>query len=126
MEEKLRQLLNSAYAPYSNYKVAAILVTDDEKLYTGVNVENASYGATVCAERVAILKAISDGCRNFKELYIMVDDDKIGTCCFLCRQVMMEFLSPELPIYCYNNRGNMEQFTVKELCPHPFSKRNLE
>ena len=125
MEQKLKELLNNAYAPYSGYKVAAILKTIDDKLFTGVNVENASFGATICAERVAITKAISEGYKNFKELYVMVDSEKIGTCCFLCRQVITEFFDKEANIYCYNNNGEVQNFKVKDLCPHPFDKENL-
>lgn len=126
MINELKQLLNNAYAPYSKYRVAAILETNDGKIFTGVNIENASFGATICAERVAIYKAISEGYRSFKKLEIMVDDDKIGTCCFLCRQVMLEFFDKNMPIYCYDNKGNFEIFKVSDLCPYPFSKENLE
>lgn len=125
MEQKLKELLNNAYAPYSEYKVAAILKTEDGKLFTGVNVENASYGATICAERVAITKAISEGYKNFKELYVMVDSEKIGTCCFICRQVIIEFFKEDDNIYCYNNKGEVQVFKVKDLCPYPFNKENL-
>ena len=125
MEQKLKELLNNAYAPYSKYKVAAVLKTQDDKLFTGVNVENASYGATICAERVAITKAISEGYKNFKELYVMVDSEKIGTCCFICRQVISEFFDEDANIYCYNNNNEVKVFKVKELCPYPFNKENL-
>ena len=66
MIDELKQLLNNAYAPYSKYRVAAILETNDGKIFTGVNIENASFGATICAERVAIYKAISEGYRSLK------------------------------------------------------------
>ena len=115
-----------AYCPYSNFKVGAAILFEDGKIYTGSNIENASFGATICAERVAIYKAISEGYRSFKKLEIMVDDDKIGTCCFLCRQVMLEFFDKNMPIYCYDNKGNFEIFKVSDLCPYPFSKENLE
>ena len=126
MKDKLIKLLNNSYSPYSNFKVASIVVMKDGKEFNGVNVENASFGATICAERVAIYKAISEGYRSFKKLEIMVDDDKIGTCCFLCRQVMLEFFDKNMPIYCYDNKGNFEIFKVSDLCPYPFSKENLE
>lgn len=125
MEQKLRQLLNNAYAPYSKYRVAAVLVTEDDKEFTGVNVENASYGATICAERVAITKAVSEGYKNFKELYVMVDSEKIGTCCFICRQVISEFFDKDASIYCYNNKGDIRKFKMEDLCPHPFNKESL-
>lgn len=124
--EELKELLNKSYAPYSKYRVAAILEAKDGKKFTGVNIENASYGATICAERVAIFKAIVEGYREFKKLEIIVDDDKIGTCCFLCRQVMIEFFDKDMPIYCYDRLGNRKKFKVSELCTYPFSKENLE
>lgn len=124
--EELKKLLNKSYAPYSKYRVAAILEAKDGQKFTGVNIENASYGATICAERVAIFKAIVEGYREFKKLEIMVDDDKIGTCCFLCRQVMIEFFDKDMPIYCYDRLGNRKKFKVSELCTYPFSKENLE
>ena len=126
MINELKQLLNNAYAPYSKYRVAAILETNDGKSFTGVNIENASFGATICAERVAIYKAISEGERSCINFEIMVDVDKLGPCCFLCRQVMLEFFDKNMPIYCYDNKGNFEMFKVSDLCPYPFSKENLE
>ena len=124
MEEKLKKLLNNAYAPYSGYRVSAIARCNDT-LYTGVNVENASYGATICAERVAITKAIADGNKEIDEMFIMVDSEKLGTCCFICRQVISEFFKEDSYITCYNNNGEFKKFQVKELCPYPFNKENL-
>ena len=90
---KLKELLNNSYAVYSNYKVSCILETKDNNYFYGVNVENASYGATICAERSAITNAITNGYKkhDFKRIYIMNASDKIGTCCMLCRQVFLEF-----------------------------------
>ena len=92
MKEKLLELLNNSYSPYSNYAVSAILVTKDGKGFYGVNVENASYGAAICAERSAIVSAISAGYKryDFKELNIMVSSGKIGMPCFLCRLGLSE------------------------------------
>ena len=122
MKDKLLELLNKAYAPYSNFRVSAILETTDGKIYTGVNIENASYGATVCAERVAIFKAISDGYRkgDFKKLHVMVDSLKISSCCFICRQVFSEFFNNDTEIILYNNKGEYKTYTKEELCPLPF------
>lgn len=125
MFEKLNDVIQNSYAPYSKYKVACILVDSCDNIYTGVNIENASFGATVCAERVAIFKAVSEGIKNFKEMHVLVDDDQIGTCCFLCRQVMTEFFSQDMPIYCYDRLGNIKKFKVIDLCPFPFNKENL-
>ena len=101
-------------------------MTNDGKEISGVNVENASYGASICAERVAITAAISQGYKtgDFKELHVMVDSDKIGMPCFACRQVISEFFDQETKIYVYS-RNTMESFKVSELCPYPFKEDNL-
>ena len=129
MKEKLCKLLENSYAPYSNFRVAAILVCKDGREFCGVNVENASYGATICAERVAILKAVSLGYRkgDFKELHVLcADSNKISTCCMLCRQVISEFFLEDDLVYCYSNNGDMKKYLVKELCPYPFSEDDLK
>ena len=128
MKERLLELLNNSYSPYSKFRVAAIVVTNDNKGYTGVNIENASYGATVCAERVAILKAVSEGYRkgSFTELHVMCDSNKISSCCFLCRQVISEFFSEDAKIILYNNLGETQEYTVNDLCPLPFSEDDLK
>ena len=99
---------------------------NDGKEFYGVNVENASYGATICAERVAITSAIANGQKkgDFKELHIMVDSEKIGTPCFMCRQVITEFFNDDVIVYLYS-RNDMKTLTVKELCPYPFNEDNL-
>ena len=128
MKDKLLELLNKAYTSYSNFRVSAILETTDGKIYTGVNIENASYGATVCAERVAIFKAISDGYRkgDFKKLHVMVDSPKISSCCFICRQVFSEFFNNDTEIILYNNKGEYKTYTKEELCPLPFDSEDLD
>lgn len=128
MKDKLLELLNKAYAPYSNFRVSAILETTDGKIYTGVNIENASYGATVCAERVAIFKAVSDGYRkgDFKKLHVMVDSPKISSCCFMCRQVISEFFYNDTEIILYNNKGEYKTYTKEKLCPLPFDSEDLD
>ena len=126
MREELVKLLNNSYAPYSKYNVSAICVMMDGKMIGGVNIENASYGATICAERVAIFKAISMGYKkgDFKELHIMVNSDKIGTPCFICRQVFSEFFNENMNVYMYS-KNDMISKTVRELCPYPFTEDNL-
>jgi len=126
MREKLEKLLNNSYAKYSGFRVACICVMNDGNEISGVNVENASYGATICAERVAITGAIAKGYKkgDFKELHIMVDSDKIGTPCFMCRQVITEFIDGDNKVYLYS-RNNMESFKISELCPYPFNEDNL-
>lgn len=128
MKDKLLELLNKAYAPYSKFRVSAIVETTDNNIYTGVNIENASYGATVCAERVAIFKAVSDGYRkgNFKRLHVMVDSPKISSCCFMCRQVISEFFDNDTEIILYNNKGEYKTCTKDKLCPFPFDSEDLD
>ena len=127
MQEKLLHLLNHSYSPYSNFRVAAIVVTKDGQEFNGVNVENASYGATICAERVAITNAIAKGIKKeeFEKLYVMCDSDKIGTCCFICRQVISEFFDKEKEIVMMNPKGETLIKKVSELCPYPFTEENL-
>ena len=126
MREKLEKLLNNSYAKYSGYRVAAICVMNNGEEISGVNVENASYGATICAERVAITSAVAKGYRkkDFKELHVMVDSDRIGMPCFLCRQVIVEFFDEIDKIYAYS-KTQMEEYVVKDLCPYPFNEDNL-
>ena len=128
MKSKLLELLANSYAIYSNFRVSAIVVTRDDKCYSGVNIENASYGATVCAERVAIFKAVSNGYRkgDFKALYVMVDSDKISSCCFLCRQVIVEFFDLDCSVTLYNKFGEEKVLKVSDLCPYPFSSEDLK
>lgn len=125
MIEKLRELTNNSYSPYSNYKVSAIVVMKDGKEFNGVNVENASYGATICAERSAILSAISNGYKkgDFKELHVMTSNG--GTPCFMCRQVISEFFDRDAEITFYSNDGDKETYQVKDLCPYPFGESDL-
>ena len=126
MREKLEKLLHNSYAKYSHYSVACICVMKDGKEIPGVNVENASYGASICAERAAITSAITCGYKkgDFQELHILVDSDKLGMPCFMCRQVISEFMNGDEKIYVYS-KTQMESFKVEELCPHPFTEDNL-
>lgn len=127
MIEKLKELVNNSYAPYSKFHVGAIVITKDGKEYSGVNVENASFGATICAERVAILKAITDGYKSgdFKEIHIINDGGKKGMPCYLCRQVFIEFFDKDTKIYVYDLE-DYEEYTLQEICPFPFSKEDLK
>ena len=128
MVEKLKELLKNSYSPYSNFKVAAIVVMKDGKEFNGVNVENASYGAAICAERSAIVSAISAGYRNkdFKELHVMVGSGKIGMPCFVCRQVISEMFEKSSNVYCYDTNANVKKYTVEELCPYPLDSEDLK
>jgi cytidine deaminase len=113
-----------AYAPYSNYFVGAALLTSTGKVYTGVNVENAVYSATVCAERVAILKAVSEG--EFKFQAIAVATENGGSPCGSCRQVLAEF-GLDTIVLIADSQGNLvEETTVGSLLPIAFTPKNLE
>ena len=127
MREKLTELLKNSYSPYSKFPVAAIVVMKDGHEFYGGNVENASYGATICAERSAIVSAISHGYKkgDFKELYIMVNTEKVSTCCFLCRQVMTELFDKDVKITCMSQTEE-KVFTVNDFCPYPFDEGDLK
>ena len=128
MLEKLKELHKNSYSPYSNYQVSAIAVMNDGKEFSGVNVENASFGATICAERNACFSAITAGYKkgDFKELYLMVSSGDIGTPCFLCRQVISEFFNEDTIIHCCSTKGIIEDYTVEQICPYPFGEDDLK
>ncbi len=124
-----RNLLNHAimarefaYAPYTQYKVGAALLTQSGKIYTGCNVENAGYSSTICAERTAIFKAVSEGERSF--IAIAVVTANAGSPCGVCRQVMREF-SVDLPILVGDVNYNYQIFSLTDLLPHSFGPDNL-
>ena len=127
MKEKLLELHKKSYAPYSNFFVSAIVICSDGKEFNGVNVENASYGACICAERSAILGAVSAGYRKgqFKELNVMVSSGKIGMPCFACRQVITEFFEKSAIVRVWATTGEYVEHTVEELCPYPFDSEDL-
>lgn len=127
MIEKLKSLINNAYAPYSNYRVAAIVVMNDGNMFNGVNVENASFGATICAERNAINSAIANGYkkRNFKELHIMVDSNKFGYPCFICRQTISELCDSKMKITLYTTNGDSKSVMYNDIITYPFTEENL-
>jgi len=127
MKEELIKLLDKAYAPYSNFHVSAIIETRDGKYIPGVNVENASYGATICAERNAITTAISMGYKkgDFKRIYLMVSGNKLSMPCFMCRQVMTELFDKDSEIILMNKNNEIKKYTVSEICPYPFDESDL-
>ena len=129
MKEKLLNLANNSYSPYSKFRVATILVMKDGKEISGVNVENAAYGSSICSERSAIVSAISMGYKkgDFKELHCMcADSNRISTSCFGCRQVISEFFDKDTPLYFYTSNGDVKEYKVSELCPYPFDEDDLK
>lgn len=113
-----KQAAEHAYAPYSEFYVGAALLTQDGKVYTGCNIENASYGATNCAERTAIFKAVSEGERNFKKIAVASKAGTTAYPCGVCLQVINEFMPEGVVIL--ENEGEVITYTLKELLPHGF------
>lgn len=130
-EESLQELLKKAkaarlrsIAPFSNFLVGAAVKTDEGKVYIGCNVESASYGLTVCAERVAIWKALSEGERHFTELAVVADTDTLTPPCGTCRQIIWEF-AKNATIVLGNLHGESQIVSIRELLPRAFDARFL-
>ena len=115
------EVSKQAYVPYSHFPIGAVLLTKDGEIYTGVNIENASFGLTNCGERTAIFKAVSEGAREFQELIIYGQTEKPISPCGACRQVMAEFLEPDLPVTLVSKDKSTVVMTVKELLPYSFT-----
>ena len=128
MFEKLKEYHQNSYVPISHFPVSACVVTNDNEMFFGVNVEDASTRAGTCAERTAIFSAISAGKKqgNFKELHVLTSSKKVGTPCFVCRQMIYEMFPKDAIITCYALNGDKKQFTVEELCPYPFGEDDLQ
>ena len=114
-----RAARENAVATFSKFRVGAALRAKSGKVYTGCNVENASYGLTICAERVAIFKAISEGARKFTRVAVAADTDTLTPPCGACRQILWEFCG-DVPLTLVNPRGKTETFQLKDLFPRPF------
>lgn len=133
VEEMIRMAKNQmkySYAPYSGFKVGAVLLTDDGEFYTGCNIENAAYTPTICAERNAIFKAVSEGHRKFSAICIAGGKDGVvagyTAPCGVCRQVMMEFCDPDtFNIILMAGDGSYKIYTLKELLPLGFGPDDL-
>ena len=126
MKEKLEKLLENSYAPYSNYHFACIVEGENGKLYQGVNIENASFGGTICAERNAINAGVSDGVRKFKALYLMTDKDEILMPCHLCKQTFLEFLDNDVIFNIMTKSGKMKVLSFKDIMNTTFSKEEMK
>ena len=123
--EKAKRARLKAYAPYSKFKVGAALLTKSGKVYTGANVENSTFSLTVCAERVAVFKAVSRGEKNFLKIVVVADKDPPVTPCGACRQVLSEF-AKDLKVICASLQGKVERYSLKELLPVAFEKRSTD
>ena len=118
---KATQARENAIATYSGFKVGAALETEDGRIFTGCNIENVSLGLTVCAERVALWKALSEGVREFRRIAIVTDADPICPPCGACRQLLWEYCG-DIAIHLHSLKGPAEQFRLAELLPHPFDR----
>jgi cytidine deaminase len=118
-----REAMGRAYAPYSGFRVGAALLADDGSIHTGCNVENASYGLTVCAERVAVTNAVVRGARRYRRLAVVSEGPEPVAPCGACRQVLHEF-SPRIEILS-EARGSRRQWVLERLLPDPFDRARL-
>ena len=118
-------MLDRAYAPYSHFRVGAALECRDGTVFTGCNIENAAYSPSICAERVAVSKAVSKGRRDFARIAIAADTDRFTSPCGVCRQVLWEF-APDLEVLLYNRRGKIQELTLRQLLPYSFDSTALE
>lgn len=121
------QAMKNSYAPYSQFHVGAAVACRDGKVFYGANIENASYGATNCAERSAMFSAYSNGVRkeDIEAIAIVADGETIATPCGICRQVMAELLAMDTPVYMSNGKEDMD-LTVKDLLPYAFTQEDLQ
>ncbi len=116
---------DNAHAPFSKFKVGAALEDESGRIFTGCNVENATYGLTICAERVAVFKAISEGARRFKRVAVAADTEKLTPPCGACRQILWEFCG-DVELVLVNLQGRTETFRLKDLFPRPFDASFLD
>ncbi|MDP9147065.1 MAG: cytidine deaminase [Acidobacteriota bacterium] len=119
-----KQARENAHAPFSNFRVGAAVLASSGRVFSGCNVENATYGLTMCAERVAIFKAISEGERGFTAIAVVTDTDALTPPCGACRQLIWEFCG-DVPVTMANLEGKTDVVQMRELFPKPFDQSNL-
>ncbi|WP_445766922.1 cytidine deaminase [Rheinheimera sp.] len=125
LQSAAQQAAAQAYAPYSKFPVGVAVLAQSGKIYTGCNVENASYGGTVCAERNAIAAAVVAGERTFSAVMVYTPQDKLTPPCGICRQVIAEFFTPDAPVASCNHLQQQQQWTLGELLPSAFTPTYL-
>ena len=118
-------MLDRTYCPYSHFPVGAALECGDGTVFTGCNIENAAYGAAICAERTAVAKAVSEGHRDFVRIVIAGRSADFCVPCGTCRQVLREF-APHIEVICLNGAGEERTFTLEELLPYSFGPEHLQ
>ncbi|TYB31309.1 MAG: cytidine deaminase [Candidatus Mcinerneyibacterium aminivorans] len=119
---KLKNLLKNSYSPYSGLRVGAILISEDDKEFKGVNVENVSFGLTICAERAALFNAVAAGKKKFKKIFILSSSDQIIYPCGACLQVLSEFVDNSFRIVLFSRNGKEKTYKITELLKKPFNK----
>ncbi|MDX8363632.1 cytidine deaminase [Cytobacillus sp. IB215665] len=124
--QEAKKARERAYAPYSKFKVGAALLTKDDKVYHGCNIENAAYSMCNCAERTALFKAYSDGNKEYKALVVVADTERPVPPCGACRQVISELCNPDMEVVLTNLNGDVQETTVQDLLPGGFSPKDLE
>lgn len=122
--EAAQKAREHAYVPYSNFAVGAAVLTDDDQIFEGCNIENGSYSMTICAERVAMFGAILAGYHHFKAIAITGDTREAISPCGACRQVMTEFMKPEDQVILTNLNGEVKKTTVAQILPYSFSLKD--
>lgn len=122
---KAREAMRLAYAPYSKFQVGAALLAKDGQVFLGCNVENASYGAAICAERTAVVKAVSEGIREFEKIAITASSGDYAPPCGICRQVLYEFM-PDGTVLLESRQEGMKAFSLRELLPLGFGPEDLK
>lgn len=120
-----KEAMEYAYVPYSKYPVGAALLTINDELITGCNIENASFGLTNCAERTAIFNSVSQGKKEFKTMAVICKGEILASPCGACRQVIAEFLEQDAPVILANEAGKYRITTVKELLPGAFTPKSM-
>ena len=116
---------NAAIAPYSKFKVGAALETTSGEIFTGCNIENSTYGLTVCAERVALWKALSEGARSFRAIAVVTDSGALASPCGACRQLLWEYCG-DILVHTHSLQGMSKEYRLAELLPSPFDDHNLK
>ena len=127
IEQLIQEALTAkqfAQAPFSHFKVGAVLVTMDSRIFRGCNIETSSFGLTICAERLAIFKAISEGEKQFKSIFIASDSERFTPPCGACRQVLWE-LAGDIDVFMINRLGEYQKISMKKLLPYGFDSTFL-
>ena len=124
--ERAKEARLAAHAPYSNFEVGAAVLTADGRVYMGCNIENSTYSLTMCAERVAIFKAVSEGAREIVKVAVVADHENLTPPCGCCRQMIWEFASDDTEVILANLSGSVQKFKIEDLFPQAFDASFLQ